>query len=132
VRAGLAYNEDGRNKRKGSAAADFDGDGLLDISKQISPTTRTRYTRMQAGIILKMTRLGPVWLSNTKYLGWGTGFIDIDNDGWKDLIAANGHVYPEVDNANTAEKFQTATPAYWNRGDGQFFDISSEAGPGIV
>ena len=68
---------------------------------------------------------------NTKYLGWGTAFIDLDNDGRKDLIVANGHVYPEVDGAHTAEKFKQPRLLYWNRGDGQFFDLSSQAGPGI-
>ena len=34
---------------------------------------------------------------NTKFLGWGTGFFDFDNDGWKDIFMTNGHVYPEVD-----------------------------------
>jgi len=68
---------------------------------------------------------------NTNYLGWGTAFLDIDNDGWKDLIVANGHVYPEVDSGRTAEKFKQRRLLYWNRGDGQFFDLSGASGPGI-
>ena len=69
---------------------------------------------------------------NTKYLGWGTAFLDFDNDGWKDLIVANGHVYPEVDTGHTAEKFKQPRLLYWNRGDGQFFDLSAQGGPGIT
>jgi enediyne biosynthesis protein E4 len=61
----------------------------------------------------------------------GYGFLDFDNDGWKDLIVANGHVYPEVDEARTAEHFKQPRLLYWNRGDGQFFDLSSESGPGV-
>ena len=133
VRAGLAYNEDGREQAgMGSAAADFDGDGLLDIFKtNFADDTHTLY-KNAGGNNFEDDTIGSGLAVNTKYLGWGTAFIDIDNDGWKDLIAANGHVYPEVDNANTAEKFKQPRLLYWNRGDGQFFDISSEAGPGIV
>ena len=47
------------------------------------------------------------------------------------MIAANGHVYPEVDAAHTAEKFKQPRLLYWNRGDGQFFDLSSQGGLGI-
>ena len=133
VRAGLAYNEDGREQAgMGSAAADFDGDGLLDIFKtNFADDTHTLY-KNAGGNNFEDDTIGSGLAVNTKYLGWGTAFMDIDNDGWKDLIAANGHVYPEVDNANTAEKFKQPRLLYWNRGDGQFFDLSSEAGPGIV
>jgi len=133
VRAGLAYNEDGREQAgMGSATADFDGDGLLDIFKtNFADDTHTMYKNSGANNFEDDT-IGSGLAVNTKYLGWGTAFIDIDNDGWKDLIAANGHVYPEVDTANTAEKFKQPRLLYWNRGDGQFFDLSSEAGSGIV
>jgi len=133
VRAGLAYNEDGREQAgMGSAAADFDGDGLLDIFKtNFADDTHTLY-KNAGGNNFEDDTIGSGLAVNTKYLGWGTAFIDIDNDGWKDLIAANGHVYPEVDNANTAEKFKQPRLLYWNRGDGQFVDLSSQAGPSIV
>jgi hypothetical protein len=68
---------------------------------------------------------------NTRYLGWGTAFLDIDNDGWPDLIVANGHVYPEVEDGHTGERFKQQRLLYWNRGDGQFFDLSGAGGPGI-
>jgi len=68
---------------------------------------------------------------NTKFLGWGTAFLEFDNDGWKDLVVANGHVYPEVDTAHTKETYKQPRLLYWNRADGQYFDLSSHAGPGI-
>jgi hypothetical protein len=132
VRAGLAYNEDGREQAgMGAAAADFDGDGLLDIFKtNFADDTPTMYKNQGANNFEDDT-IGSGLAVNTKYLGWGTSFLDFDNDGWKDLIVANGHVYPEVDTGLTAEKYKQPRLLYWNRGDGQFFDLSLQAGSGI-
>jgi hypothetical protein len=133
VRAGLAYNEDGREQAgMGAAAADFDGDGLLDIFKtNFADDTHTMY-RNQGGNNFEDDTIGSGLAVNTKYLGWGTAFLDFDNDGWKDLIVANGHVYPEVDMGHTAENYKQPRLLYWNRGDGQFFDLSAQGGSGIT
>jgi hypothetical protein len=133
VRAGLAYNEDGREQAgMGAAAADFDGDGLLDIFKtNFADDTHTMYKNRGRNNFEDDT-IGSGLAVNTKYLGWGTAFLDFDNDGWKDLIVANGHVYPEVDAGRTAEKYKQPRLLYWNRGDGQFFDLSAQGGPGIT
>jgi hypothetical protein len=133
VRAGVAYNEDGREQAgMGVAAGDFDGDGLLDIFKtNFADDTHTLY-RNQGANNFEDDTIASGLAVNTKYLGWGTAFLDFDNDGWKDLVVANGHVYPEVDEASTGEKFKQPRLLYWNRGDGQFFDLSSQGGPGIV
>jgi hypothetical protein len=133
VRSGLAYNEDGREQAgMGAAAADFDGDGLLDIFKtNFADDTHTLY-KNAGGNNFEDDTIGSGLAVNTRYLGWGTAFIDFDNDGWKDLIVANGHVYPEVDAGHTAEKYKQPRLLYWNRGDGQFFDLSSQGGSGIA
>ena len=130
--AGIAYNEDGREQAgMGVTAGDFDRNGLLDIFKtNFADDTHTLYRNLGGNNFDDATI--PSGLAvNTKYLGWGTAFLDIDNDGWKDLIVANGHVYPEVDSGHTAEKFRQRRLLYWNRGDGQFFDLSGASGSGI-
>jgi hypothetical protein len=133
VQAGIAYNEDGREQAgMGVASADFDGDGRLDIFKtNFADDTHTLYRNMGRNNFEDATIASGLAV-NTKYLGWGTAFLDIDNDGWKDLIVANGHVYPAVDDAHTGEKFKQPRLLYWNRGDGQFFDLSPAAGSGIA
>ena len=68
---------------------------------------------------------------NTQYLGWGTMFLDVDNDGWPDILAANGHVYPEVDTAHLGSTYREPRILYWNQGNGKFKDISKTAGPGF-
>lgn len=65
-------------------------------------------------------------------MGWGTLFVDIDNDGWPDLFMANGHVYPEIDGKGLASTFRERKVLYWNERDGKFRDISLDAGPGIT
>ena len=53
---------------------------------------------------------------NTQYLGWGVMFFDMDNDGWPDLMLANGHVYPEVDTAHLGATYKEPRLVYWNQG----------------
>jgi len=69
---------------------------------------------------------------HTQYVKWGTAFLDFDNDGWPDLFVADGHVYPFVEKYNLGEEFKQPSQLFWNRGDGQFFDMSLTGGPGIV
>jgi hypothetical protein len=68
----------------------------------------------------------------TKYLGWGTMFLDVDNDAWPDLLLVNGHVYPEVDKHHLGADYEEPRILYRNNGNGTFTDISESAGPGIT
>lgn len=133
VKAGVAYNEDGREQAgMGVAAGDFRHSGRLDIFKtNFADDTPTLYRNNGANDFTDAT-IDTGLAVNTRFLGWGTAFIDIDNDGWPDLILANGHVYPEVENGHTSERFRQHRLLYWNRGDGQFYDLSGAAGPGVA
>jgi len=64
---------------------------------------------------------------NSRYVGWGCGFLDYDNDGRKDLFAANGHVYPEVD-GRINETYRQPLQLFRNVGGGKFREVSSQAG----
>jgi len=133
VQAGVAYNEEGREQAgMGATAADFSHHGRFDIFKtNFADDTHTLY-RDQGENSFSDETIESGLAVNTRYLGWGTAALDIDNDGWKDLVLANGHVYPEVDTGHTGEKFKQGRLLYWNRGDGQFFDLSPRAGGGIA
>jgi enediyne biosynthesis protein E4 len=69
--------------------------------------------------------------ATTHYVGWGDAFYDIDNDGWLDLIAVNGHVYPQVDQANIGVYFREPSQLFVNGRDGSFRDASQEAGAAL-
>jgi enediyne biosynthesis protein E4 len=69
---------------------------------------------------------------NTRFLGWGVGFLDFDNDGWSDIFICNGHVYPEVGETDAESGYRERKVLYRNLGNGKFADVSGTAGPGIL
>lgn len=131
--SGLAVNEDGREQAgMGAATADYDGDGRLDIFKtNFSSDTNTLYRNLGNNNFDDVTSAAGLAV-HTQYVKWGTAFLDFDNDGWPDLFVAQGHVYPFIDKYNLGEEFKQPRELFWNRGDGQFFDMSSTGGPGIT
>jgi enediyne biosynthesis protein E4 len=133
VIAGAAFNEDGREQAgMGTTVGDYDGDGRLDIFKtNFSDDTSTLYRNNGDGTFTDTTFTAGLGL-HTKYLGWGTMFFDFDNDGWPDLILANGHVYPEVDKFHLGSSYEEPRILYHNNGNGTFTEISESAGAGIT
>jgi hypothetical protein len=132
VSAGVAFNGDGREQAGlGAYAADYDGDGSLDIIRtNFSDDTPTLYHNNGDGTFTDVTDetgLG----SSTQLLGWGATFVDVDNDGWPDIFLANGHVYPEVDGKGFRTTFRERKALYLNQRNGRFKDISLNSGPGI-
>lgn len=72
-----------------------------------------------------------VGLPSLPFVKWGTAFADLDNDGWLDLIAVAGHVYPQVDTLDSGARYREPGLFYLNQGDGTFCDASSLAGPAL-
>jgi len=133
VIAGAAFNEDGREQAgMGSTVADYDGDGLLDIFKtNFSDDSSTLYHNNGDGTFTDATFSSGLGL-HTQYLGWGTMFLDFDNDGWPDLLLVNGHVYPEVDKFKLGSDYEEPRVLYRNSGKGTFEDVTNLAGPGFA
>jgi enediyne biosynthesis protein E4 len=133
VDAEVAFDEDGREQAgMGATVADYNGDGLPDIFKtNFSDDTSSLYQNNGDGTYSSKIFDAGLGL-NTQYLGWGVMFFDMDNDGWPDILIANGHVYPEVDTAHLGATYKEPRLVYWNQGNGKFKDISRSAGPGCT
>ena len=132
VMAGCAYNEDGQEQAgMGVGVADYDCDGWFDIFKtNFADDTSDLYRNNGDGTFTDVTFASGIGV-NTQYVGWGTGFLDYDNDGWPDIIQINGHVYPEIDNQHLGATFKVPRIVYRNLGNGKFKDVSAQLGPGI-
>ena len=129
---GVAFNEDGREQAgMGATAADYDGDGNIDLFKtNFSDDTATLYHNNGDGTYNDETFAAGLGI-NSDSLGWGAMFVDVDNDGWPDLLVVNGHVYPEVDSAKLGATFRERRFLYQNLGNGKFRDSSKVSGPGL-
>lgn len=73
-----------------------------------------------------------VALPSLPWVKWGDAFVDLDNDGWLDLIIGDGHVYPQVDTLPSGGGYRQPKLLHMNMGDGSFCDASDQAGPALT
>lgn len=125
---GVAYNEEGASvSGMGADAKDYDNDGLPDIFHNDLNGQVFGLFHNDGGKSFSYAspRSGVARLSRN-YSGWSTGFIDYDNDGWKDIYSANGDVDYFGSNAKQHDTM-------WKNIDGQRFeDATSQLGPDFV
>jgi enediyne biosynthesis protein E4 len=133
VDAGCALSPDGKPQAgMGVSAADYDLDGNLDIVKtNFAGDTPSLYRNLGGGNFEDTTFSAGLGLY-TRFLGWGCGFFDFDNDGWPDILICNGHVYPEVEQLKTEAGYAQQKLLYRNLRNGRFEDVSQRGGPGIT
>jgi len=129
MEAGVAFNFDGAlQSGMGIAVGDYDGDGLLDIAKtNFSGDLTSLYHNDDGKFFTDVSR--EAGLRARQFVGWGAAFVDVDDDGWRDLVVANGHVYPEVEGKQLGDKYLQPTILYRNLGNAKFADVTDSAGP---
>jgi enediyne biosynthesis protein E4 len=133
IEAGVAYSPDGKPQAgMGVSIGDYNRDGMLDIVKtNFAGDTDSLFMNIGDGSFDDRTYQAGLGM-NTRLLGWGVSFIDFDNDGWLDILVANGHVYPEVDGTQVDASYAERKYLYRNLRQGQFEDVSMIGGSGIT
>jgi hypothetical protein len=133
VQRGVALSDDGKEQAgMGIAVGDYNLDGKLDIFKtHFLDDTSILYRNDGDAGFSDVTIPSGIGVE-TRYIGWGAGFADFDNNGLVDLAVVTGSVYPEVE--GQFPKYPLNTPRYLfrNLGDGKFEELIEEAGPGIA
>ena len=132
LEAGVAYNGDGELEASmGVDAGDCDGDGDLDLYvTNFYGETNTLYLNSGGGTFIDATAERGLAAPTVGYLGWGTRFFDFDFDGDLDLFVANGHVYPQVDDASAGGTYAQRNQLFANEGAGVFVAVEG-GGPGL-
>jgi hypothetical protein len=132
VTAGCAFDENGvALSGMGVAVGDYDRDGWLDIARTDFTDQTTVLYRNNGDGTFSDTSLAAGLGVNTKYVGFGVGFLDYDNDGWKDLFAANGHVYSQLATQNLYITYKEPSLLYRNTANRRFEDVTKSAGPAV-
>lgn len=133
IEAGCAFSMDGKSQAgMGVSAGDYDRDGWLDIFKtNFAGDTSTLYRNTGKAVFDDVTFQAGMGLY-TRWLGWGCGFVDVDNDGWPDVFLVNGHVYPEVEKLTTEAGYAQRKVLYRNLQNGRFADVSEQAGEAVT
>ena len=131
--AGAALSATGREQAgMGVDAGDYDGNGHLDlVVTHFSEDYSTLYESSDAGFFSDVSSAAGIMGPTLPHLGWGVGFIDIDNDGLLDIFIANGHVVPEVDRQGLATTYLQRNQLFRNQGNKRFRDVTDEVGGGL-
>jgi hypothetical protein len=132
LQRGVALNEDGQEQAgMGIAVGDYNLDGLLDIFKtHFAEDTPTLYQNTPKGNFTDVTIRAGLGVE-TRFICWGTGFADFDNDGYPDIFVATGSVYPEVEKKYPDQPHRTPRLLFRNLGDGRFEELIDQAGPAL-
>ena len=122
--SGYALNENGRETASmGIATGDYQNNGLIDIyNTTFSDDYNPLYRNDGEGNFTDISYQMGIAEPTVPFLGWGTEFFDYDNDGWKDLIVANGHVYPSVDHTSWGTTW-AQRPLLFHNVAGKKFDL---------
>jgi hypothetical protein len=133
LESGVALNEDGMEQAgMGLGVGDYNLDGSLDIFKtHFADDTNVLYRNNGKGGFEDATIQSGLGVE-TRFVGWGAGITDLDNDGQPDLFYVTGHVYPEVEAKLPLYPFRTPRVLFRNLGGGRYEELIEGAGDALA
>jgi hypothetical protein len=133
LESGTAVSDDGSEQASmGIALGDYNHTGRPSISvTNFSDENDLLYRNEGDWNFKEVSYSSGIALPSLPWVKWGTAFVDVDNDGWLDLIAVSGHVYPQVDSLPSGPGYREPKLLNLNQKDGAFCDASDEAGPAL-
>jgi hypothetical protein len=132
---GVAVSEDGAEQGSmGIALGDYDHSGRLSIHVTNFAEEYNALYHNDGDHFTDMSFRSRTAAVSLPYVGWGNAFFDYDNDTWLDLIAVNGHVYPQLDRVKLGASagYRQRKLLYHNRGDGTFEEVAAKYGPALT
>jgi hypothetical protein len=134
LESGTAVSADGSEQGSmGVAVGDYTRTGRFSIFvTNFADEYNTLYRNEGDYNFVDVSHAANVSQMSRPYVGWGTGFFDLDNDGWLDLLVVNGHVYPQVDTLPSGARYRQPKLLHVNLGNGAFCDASRQAGPALL
>jgi enediyne biosynthesis protein E4 len=130
IQAGVAYNDDG-NVLAGMGVdfRDVDNDGLPDLwHTAIENETFPLYVNTAKGAFANATQSSRLANLTRPMSGWSNAIVDLDNDGWKDLVVARSNVMDNIEQVSKHFRYAEPNSVFRNLGNGQFADVSATAG----
>jgi enediyne biosynthesis protein E4 len=130
---GVALSDDGEEQAgMGVGVGDYDLDGHLDLFKtHFADDANALYHNDGKGDFDDVTRASRIGVE-TRYICWGAGIVDLDNDGYPELFLTTGNVYPEVERKLAQYPNKTPSAVFRNLGNNSFEELVEAAGPGVA
>jgi hypothetical protein len=132
--SGFGLNEDGREvAAMGVAVGDYLNNGLVDFAiSDFSDEAKLLFHNDGTTSFTEMSMRSGIGKKTIPFLGWGTGFLDYDNDGWLDLMFVNGHIYPAADKLDWGTSYSQRPLLFRNLRDGKFEEVPPVKGTGLA
>jgi enediyne biosynthesis protein E4 len=132
--SGAALDGNGRSQaHMGVAIGDYDNDGRADLHiTNFADDFNVLYHNHDGASFTDVSFRAGLAQPSIPFLGWGTDFLDYDNDGWLDLLVVNGHVYPAADRLPWNTSYAQRALLFRNLRGTRFEDIGAAAGDGLT